>query len=330
MIHLLRKRWFLLLLLSGVALAWFRPQWLRPLTDRLQIRIIVAVALFVMAWSLESRSLFKSVLHPLPALWAFTISYGLLPALAWSGGWLLPETGLRLGLLIMASVPCTLSSAVLWTRMAGGNDATALLTVLLTTATSWLATPIWLTLGASASIALDLRGMMHSLLLVLLVPVGLGQLSRAVDPLARAALRQKTFLAAVSRLSILSIILKAVVDASQPLSERSARLAWGWIGASIALCIGIHLIALVGGLWSSRLLRFDRAAQIAVAFAGSQKTLPVSLYLFDVYFQESYPLAIVPMIVYHVGQLIVDTLIADALAGHRSSPGKRRGVSPPV
>ena len=111
----LRNRWFLLLLLSGLALAWLRPQWLQPATDRLELRITVAAALFIMAWSLESGSLLQSILHPLPALWAFTISYGALPALAWSAGWLLPDTGLSLGLLIIASVPCTLSSAVLWT-----------------------------------------------------------------------------------------------------------------------------------------------------------------------------------------------------------------------
>jgi hypothetical protein len=37
------------------------------------------------------------------------------------------------------------------------------------------------------------------------------------------------------------------------------------------------------------------------------------LYLFDSYFKESYPLSLVPMVVYHVSQLIVDTLVADLL-----------------
>jgi sodium/bile acid cotransporter 7 len=322
----LRKRWFLFLLLIGLTLAWFQPQWLRPATERLELRIIVAAALFIMAWSLESRSLFQSIVRPLPAVWASILSYGPLPALAWSAGWLMPESDLRLGLLIIASVPCTLSSAVLWTRMAGGNDATALLAVFLTTATSWLATPLWLTLGASADTSLDMGGMMRSLVFVLIVPVALGQLSRAVRPMARTAMRYQALLATVSRLFILSIILKAVVDVRQPLSERSALLPWSSIGVAAALCIGVHLLALAGGLWSSRLLGFDRAAQIAVAFAGSQKTLPVALYLFDVYFQASYPLAILPMVIYHVGQLIVDTLIAEGLARHwiATRPAARR------
>jgi len=310
---LVHKRWFLLLLLAGLALAWFCPQRLRPATEWLEPRSLVATALFVMAWSLESRSLFQSLTRPLPALWASLISYGALPALAWSCGWLLPDADLRLGLLIIASVPCTLASAVLWTRMAGGNEATALLTVLLTTATSWLATPAWLAFAARTSIVLDTPGMMRSLVVVLIVPVGFGQLSRAVGPLARTATRHKALLGAVSRLLIFSIILKAAVDVRERLSERSAPLDLGSISAAAALCVAVHLTALVGGLWGSRLLKFDRASQVAVAFACSQKTLPVSLYLFEVYFKESYPLAVVPIVVYPVAQLIVDTLIADVL-----------------
>jgi sodium/bile acid cotransporter 7 len=311
--QLLRKRWFLLLLLTGLAAGWFRSEWLRPATSRLEPRIFVAAALFIMAWSLQSRSLFRSLIHPFPALWALVISFGALPALAWSGGWLLPDADLRLGLLIIASVPCTLASAVLWTWMAGGNGATALLTVLLTTAVSWLATPAWLACGAGATVS-DLPGMMRGLFLVLIVPVGVGQLSRAVRPLARTADRHKTLLDTISRLLVLSIVVKAAVDVHDKLGGQSASLALGGFSAAVVLCIGTHLAALAGGFWSSRLLNFDRPEQIAVAFSGSQKTLPVSLYLFDCYFKESYPLALLPILVYHVGQLIVDTVIADVLA----------------
>ncbi len=316
---LLGKRWFLLMLLAGLALGCLRPQWLRPATAWLEPRIIVAVALFVMAWSLESRSLFQALVRPWPALWAWSISYSALPALAWSVGRLLPEDDLRLGLLIIACVPCTLASAVLWTRMAGGNEATALLTVLLTTATSWLITPAWLAYGARVSVVIDTPGMMRSLLLVLVVPVGIGQLSRAFGPLARTAARHQRLLGVVSRLLIFSMILKAVIAVSDRLNERSAPLTLSWISVAVVLCIGVHLAALAIGLWSSRVLNFDRASQIAVGFACSQKTLPVSLYLFDVYFKQDYPLAVVPLVSYHVGQLIVDTVIADLLVKHASA-----------
>ena len=50
-----------------------------------------------------------------------------------------------------------------------------------------------------------------------------------------------------------------------------------------------------------------------MAFACSQKTLPVALLLFESYFKQEYPLAVLPLVFYHVGQLAVDTVIADHL-----------------
>jgi sodium/bile acid cotransporter 7 len=313
----LRQRWFLLLLLAGVTLAGLRPEWLRPATRWVEPRIIVAPALFLMAWSLESRSLFRALLQPWAALWALVISYGALPALAWLTGSLLPDADLSLGLLISASVPCTLASAVLWTRMAGGCEATALLVIFLSTATSWLATTAWLTFATGANVHVDTSDMMVSLLLVLVLPVGLGQLSRAIGPLARAATQYKHGLGVVSQVLILCIILRTAVDVMDRLAQRLT-VAWGaGLLVTAGMCVGTHLLALGAGLWSSKGLGFDRPRQIAVAFACSQKTLPVALFLFEGYFKESHPLAVVPLLFYHVGQLVVDTFIADALAGPR-------------
>jgi sodium/bile acid cotransporter 7 len=316
---LLIKWWFLILLLGSVALAFLRPHWLRPVTHHLDPRAVVSLALFLMAWSLESRSLFRSLLRPLPALVAVLVSYGVLPALGWLAGQLLPEDDLRIGLLLIVSVPCTLASAVLWTRMAGGNEATALLVILATTATSWLATTTWLAFATGTTVRLDVPGMMQGLALVLILPVGLGQFGRAWPPLARCASRHKPVLSVIARLLVLLIILKAAVDVTDKLVGSSIPLAVGSLVLTLVLCLGTHLAALLCGLWGSRLLRCDRASQIAVAFAGSQKTLPVALYLFDAYFVTTYPLAVAPLVCYHVGQLVVDTLIAERLVA-KSQP----------
>jgi sodium/bile acid cotransporter 7 len=67
-----------------------------------------------------------------------------------------------------------------------------------------------------------------------------------------------------------------------------------------------------------QLVRLERAEQIAVAFAGSQKTLPVGLFLFEAYYRADYPLAVVPLLFYHAGQLLADTVIADVIVGRGS------------
>ncbi len=323
----LAKKWFLILLIGGVCLALWLPQPLRPYTEKIPPRPIVVCALFLMSWTLNSRNLIQSMVRPLPALWAVLISYGLLPPLGWLAGRLVPDTDYRIGLLIITSVPCTLASAVLWTRMAGGNDATALLVILLSNGTSWLVTTAWLALATGTQTRLDALALMQDLAMVLLVPIGLGQLCRASSLLARMAARGKIILDVIAQLLILAIILKAVVALGEalpphfPLSQVGDKgrfeVSPGGIGAALGLSLGLHLLGLAVGLWSSRGLKFDRPNQIAVAFAGSQKTLPVALLLLDRYFKD-YPLAVVPLICYHVGQLIADTFIADWLAGQES------------
>jgi sodium/bile acid cotransporter 7 len=310
----LARRWFLLLLAAGVGLAAARPGWLRPLTEGLPVRSVVAPALFLMAWGLDSRALFRSLARPWPALWAVLISYGAVPLFGWLAGHLLSEPDYRVGLLIISCVPCTLASAVLWTRMGRGNEAVALLVIFLTTGTSWLFTTAWLTALTRTAVSVDAPRMMGELLLVLVVPVAGGQLLRLIPLMAELATRRKTILGAVAQLFVLVIILKAAVDVFARLGERTSALAAGPLLAAAAACLVVHLAGLAVGFWSSRGLRFDRPSQVAVAFACSQKTLPVALFLFETYFRGAHPLAVVPLVVYHVGQLIVDTFIADAMA----------------
>jgi sodium/bile acid cotransporter 7 len=55
-------------------------------------------------------------------------------------------------------------------------------------------------------------------------------------------------------------------------------------------------------------LGFSREDRIAVGIAGSQKTLMVGLQM-----GLEIKLSILPIVVYHVGQLLLDTIIADRL-----------------
>src|SRR5205085_6264443 len=95
------KRWFLLLLVGAIALAACMPRSLQPVVAILEPKAIVSVALFLMAWCLESHHLRNTLLHPWPAVWAVIISYGLLPALAWLIGFFIDFADFRIGLLMI-------------------------------------------------------------------------------------------------------------------------------------------------------------------------------------------------------------------------------------
>jgi sodium/bile acid cotransporter 7 len=161
--------------------------------------------------------------------------------------------------------------------------------------------------------------MMRGLIGVLVLPVAAGQLLRAPAPLRQLSTRYKSVLSVVARLLTVAIMFKAGVEVRDRLGNDAAP-GLGSLVLVAGVCLTIHLVALASGLWSSKALGFDRPSQIAVAIAGSQKTLPVSLILFEEHFRN-YALAVFPLVFYHFGQLIVDTFIADRLAG-RPPPGE--------
>jgi sodium/bile acid cotransporter 7 len=308
----LRKHWFLLLILLGTLLVIWQPGWL-AWTVWLNPTVCGSVAILCSAWTLESRRLGHAMLHPWPAVWALVISYGLLPALAVLSGPLLDSPDYRIGLLLITSVPCTLASAVIWTRLAGGEEATALLITFLTNCTSWLATTAWLTLGVGSTVPGMATGpLMFKLVLVLIVPVGVGQMLRLLAPMRRIADEHKPALSVAARLLTATVMLKAAVEVRKRFDDDRLAPGMAALTGVAVLCVLIHLLALGAGFWTSRVLGLHRSNQIAVAIGGSQKTLPIALILFDAYF-ASYPLAVVPIVAYHFGQLIADTFIAQRL-----------------
>jgi sodium/bile acid cotransporter 7 len=305
----LRRRWFLLLLAGGLAVAAACPDCVRPIGDRLPLRLIVALSLFLTACSLEGRRLARALARPGGVLVALAISFAFLPALALLAGGLLPLDDLRLGLLIIACVPCTLSSAVLWTRHAGGDEALALLIVVTTNALGWLVAPLWLA-SAGSAVVLDPLAMMRSLVVVLVVPVALGQVLRFVPGVARVVDRHRTSIGVSARLLVATVLVCAAADGA-------AQTEWLTVAALLstaAVTLGLHLAGVVLAFAGGWLLRLPRAERIAVAIAGSQKTLPVGLFLFGAYYRADYPLAVLPLLLYHAGQLLADTLLADKLA----------------
>ena len=306
----LARRWFLLLVTIGLTMSLVWPDFMRPLVAWVPTQAVVAGALFLTAWSLESRRLLRACTRPGPVLLALAVSYGFLPLSAWLSGWLVSSPDIGVGLLVMAAVPCTMATAVLWTRMAGGNEATALLIVLLSTVIGPLAAPAWLSLIGSADAGLSTGKMMFDLAVVLLIPVGLAQGSRAIPAVALAATHWRTTTSVIGRLLILTIMLKTAVEVARYLPG----LTPGLLLSAAVTSFAVHTAALFLGYFGGKALRFERGDSIAIAFAGSQKTLPVALYLYQSYYVDKYPLAVLPLALIHVGQLLVDTLAADRLA----------------
>jgi sodium/bile acid cotransporter 7 len=289
------------------------PWWL----EHVKPRWITACVLFLMTFTLDSRQFFKSLRKPGPVILAGLVNLGFLPllGLALAPSQLIPD--FQVGLMIAASVPCTLAAASVWTRKAGGNDAVSLLVTLTTNTLCVIVTPFWVSRIATHEISLDLLEMTLRLVVVVLIPTIAGQLLRLPRRNAEFATHRKVLIGVVAQGLILVLVLTASMKAGLQLSSGSAEigtaaLLWVW-----ACCLGLHLAGMMTGWWSGKLLGMELVDRKAIIFAASQKTLPIGVLLATdpaMFGAAGVPFAIFPMLMYHSTQLIVDTLVAQKLS----------------
>jgi len=310
----LRKRWFLVALTVVVLLSVFAPEALRPAAAAVdaRLRLIVITILFLMSATLETSALVAALRQPGTVGLGAALGYVWVPAFGWASSFALnrltPDFGV--GILIMCAMPCTLASATIWTRLAGGNDALSLLITVVSNGLSFLISPLilYVTLGQAAR--LSPGDMIGKLFVTVFLPVVAGQVLRIWRRAAGAADRGKGPLSIVNRCLILSVIFSGLVKASLELRKSSGRVSYADIALLLVAVATIHLLA-VGGCWlAARLAGVQRRDRLATLFAGSQKTLPAGLYVAAHFFGQ-FPLATIPILFYHASQLVLDTWLAD-------------------
>lgn len=320
------QRWFLIALVAVLAIGSLFAQQLQPLTSldlpgtSMPLRsAIVAVVLFLMAFPLEASAMWQAMRRPWPPLLAVGVTFGLLPLFAWGISFGL-NAELGGGLLVAAATPCTLASAAVWTRRAGGNDAVAILVTIITNLLCFIVTPLWLLAMTGENVSspdLSLRKMSMNLGLLVVLPMLAAQFLRQYKPLGIWATREKHMLGVLAQCGLLTMVMFGAIQSGIGLSDptQSPLSALDLLAMLAAVCL-VHTVMLWVGLLLAKLARFSREDQIAVAFAGSQKTLMVGLLM-----AISLKVSILPMVAYHISQLFIDTLIADRFRAN--DPGSR-------
>jgi sodium/bile acid cotransporter 7 len=315
----LRHRWFLIALVGLLAAGIGWPTAIQPMIGWLNGDWVVAIVTFVMALTLATGMLWSAVRRPGAAWLGAFMNAGVCPPLGWLFSLVLPPE-LAIGMIVAAAVPATLATAAVWTRRAGGNDAVAFLITMITNLACFLVVPFWLWLLSGVDTEVDYRSIVRGLMLLVVVPIVLAQLLRQWRPLGDWATRHKKPLSWLAQIGVLAMVLIGAVGCGLKLEAMADDTIL--TATNVLLLIGgvaaVHLSALWLGLRSSRALGFAEPDSIAVAFAGSQKTLMVGAYVA----LAVGPLAILPMVAYHAMQLFVDTLIADRWAQQNADTGR--------
>jgi sodium/bile acid cotransporter 7 len=156
--------------------------------------------------------------------------------------------------------------------------------------------------------------MVVSLAVLVVLPIIAAQMLRLAAPLGRWATAQKIPLGVLAQTGILTMVFLGAIQTGIKLSASGLSAVWIDLTVMLVAVVGIHLAALGLGIVASRLAGFAREDAIAVGFAGSQKTLMVGLEAC-----AQLGITILPMVAYHVGQLLADTVVAQRLSGGQNT-----------
>jgi sodium/bile acid cotransporter 7 len=310
--HGLVRHWFLIALVAVLATGFLGWASLKELAAQKWLQHgVVFATMFALTWPLPLGQLARSFRQPGPALLAFAVNLGAIPLMAWPLAKLLGAE-LGPGMIVLAATPSTLASAAVWTRRAGGNDVVAIVNTLLTNGLCFLILPawVWLLHGTTAGQP-DFWSTARLLFLLIVLPMVLSQFARLHAQSAAWASRQKSMLGIVAQTGILVMVLFGSVQAGERMAG-STPPALSLIALMVVLAGSLHLAAWWLGYGVGGWLGMDRADRLAVGFSGSQKTLMIGLTT-----AIQLQLSILPLVAYHLLQLIIDTLIADQM---RSAP----------
>lgn len=232
------------------------------------------------------------------------------------GGVLGPE--MAMGILFLSVLPSTVQSSIAFTSIAGGNVPAAICAASLSNLIGVLLTPLLvgklLHLDGSSSISFEA---VEKIGIQILLPFVLGQLMR---PLVGGFVkRHRVLTMVVDRGSILLIVFSAF-------SASTTSGLWAEIPArSMVLSFGVVVIFLAVIMASTsliaRLSGMVRADEIVLFFCGSKKSLasglPVATAIFPA---ATLGATVLPVMMYHMLQLLVCSFIAQKLARRVAAP----------
>ena len=311
MSDLIKKYWFLigLLLVFVVTVAdvsgtvsrvgnWFK-------THQGPDAVIVLI-FFFSGLILNVRQIRTGVMDIKVIIAALIIIFLVAPAVGLLFGAIPIDTGIVIGIFLVAVMPTTLSSGVVMTGAAGGNMAQALAITIIANGLAVFTIPLILALllnlvDGSTIIVIDRLAIMIKLGFYVLLPLCLGL---AIKIFAESFTNRF-----VHRLQILNQFLVLAIVWMAMSQARDAIVGGGAsVGIILVLVFSFHAILLVSAAIFIGCLKLGKGRRESVIFMGGQKTLPLSIIL-QVSLFPQYGLALVVCVLHHMVHLLMDGYI---------------------
>ena len=221
---------------------------------------------------------------------------------------LLPAT-LALGFLFLGILPSTVQSATAASSLAGGNVAASVVAAALLNLSGVIFSPLLFAALAGSAGEISGAGALR-IVAILLLPFIAGQVAQAwLRPWVLAHRGLATFMDRTAIAIAVYVAFSAAVVAGiwEMLDGREVGIVLGIVAVMLALSFG--------GAWLfGALLRLKRPDRITLLFSGAQKSIAVGAPLAATLFPPAIAgMVLVPILVYHMAQLILSAWIAPVL-----------------
>ncbi len=266
----------------------------------------IFLAFFITGLVLDTSRLNAQLLQVRAPLAAMISSLVFIPLLSWFLARLVFPSEYVLGVCIIATAPVTVVSGTVMTALGRGNVPLSLFICVLGNFVGVFTIPFSLKLlvAAGDNVDLPVLRMLSGLIVTVLIPIALGMLAQS--PLHAFRTRYRKGFSVFQQCIVLLIILNAVAGSGDNIHAAGASLP-----LLLAFIVALHALILTMNFGISKVIGLDRPATTAFTIHTSQKTLAVSYLVWSGYFASQYPLALIPGIVYHLTQMIMDTFVAE-------------------
>jgi solute carrier family 10 (sodium/bile acid cotransporter), member 7 len=268
----------------------------------------IFLAFFVTGLTLDISELNLKSLQLKAALAAMISSLLFIPLLAWTLSSFFFPAEFVIGVCIIATAPVTVVSGTVMTALGKGNIPLSVVICVLGNATGIFTMPFSLQMmvAGADTISLPVFEMLSNLVTTVLLPIVLGGLCQS--RLDTYLTRFKKAFSVFQQSIVLLIIFSAFAGAGATIKSAGSILP-----ALAAFTLFLHALILAMNYGISRLIRLDWPSTVAFTIHTSQKTLTVSYVVWAGYFATHFPLAMIPGIIYHLTQMVVDTVVAEKM-----------------
>jgi solute carrier family 10 (sodium/bile acid cotransporter), member 7 len=269
----------------------------------------IALLFFLYGVRLSPREAVAGLRHWRLHVTVLASTFVLFPVLGLAARVLVPTVlspSLYTGVLFLCMLPSTVQSSIAFTSIAKGNVAAAVCAASMSSLVGVFLSPVLIGLLVSTDSGALSLGSIGDIVVRLLLPFLLGQLSRRW--IADRIGRHRRIVGVVDRGSILVVVYAAF-------SEGVVAGIWHQLApVRLVELVGVDAallaLALVITWTAATRLGFSREDRITIVFCGSKKSLSAGLPMAAVFFAGTVGLVVLPLMLFHQIQLMACAALA--------------------